>query len=107
MSTYKFAPLTIFKSADTKTKDFKLIRISTCKKFARGVPTLRRWRILPDMMKNHSELPATAAPLYAAAETFEHARLGGLTPANRATMLERQRIPNVPRTPRRPPCGEQ
>ena len=107
MSTYKFAPLTILKSAYTKTKDFKPVRISTCKKIWRGAPPSLSGGSCPDIMKNHPESTATAAPLYVAAETFEHVRLGGLTPANRATMLERQRIPNVPRTFRRSPCGEQ
>ena len=72
---------------------------SALAKKAWGGPTFLRWQTVADIMKNHSELPAIAAPLYVAAETFEHARLGGLTPANRATMLERQRTPNVRELP--------
>jgi hypothetical protein len=99
MSTYKFAPLTILKSAHAKTKDFKSIRISICEKKEGGEPTFLRWQTVADIMKKHSELPATAASLYVAAETFEHARLRGLTRANRTTMLERQRTPNVRELP--------
>ena len=68
------------------------------KKFGEGAG-FSRWQAVADIMKSRSELPATAGPLYAAAETVEHARLGGLTRANRATMLERQRTPNVRELP--------
>ena len=54
---------------------------------------------------NHPEPPATTAAVHVL-EMFEHSRSRGLTPANRATMLELLRIPNVPRSTRRPPCGE-
>jgi hypothetical protein len=42
MTTYKFSALTILKSAHTKIKDFKSIRISTYKKRGEGanIPSL-------------------------------------------------------------------
>jgi hypothetical protein len=105
MNTYKFAPLTILKSAHTKIKNFKSIRISTCKKRGGRGQHSFAGRLWPMSWKNHSEPPATTAPLHVL-EMFEHSRSRGLTPANRATMLELLRIPNVPRSTRRPPCGE-